>query len=132
MDEIFIDDDFNNEPKDNYRPWGMDVNQFAVLMHLSQFAFWIIPLGGIILPIVMWSMNKDESITVDKHGKNIINWLISSIIYVIISCILIMVFIGIFLLIAYGFCALIFTIIGAVKAGNGEIYEYPLTIKFLR
>jgi uncharacterized Tic20 family protein len=42
------------------------------------------------------------------------------------------VLVGILLLIALGIVAIVFPIIGAVKANNGELWEYPLTIKFLK
>ena len=31
----------------------------------------------------------------------------------------------------YGLWWLIYTIIGSVKAANGELYEYPLTIRMV-
>jgi len=113
-----------------FKPWGMDVNQYCMLMHFAQFAGFVIPLGGFILPIIMWTTNKDQSQLVDQHGKNILNWMLSFIIYIIISAILIFVLIGIPLLIALSICSLVFTIIGALKASNGEVYRYPFTITF--
>lgn len=132
--DLHLDDDFLDLDKDerNVKPWGMELKQFTVLMHLSQLASVIIPLGGIILPIVMWTTNKDQSKTVDEHGKNIVNWLISSLIYLIASFILTLVVIGIIGVIAVGICSLVFTIIGAIKASNGEVYKYPLSIQFFK
>lgn len=71
--DLHLDDDFLDLDKDerNIKPWGMELKQFTVLMHLSQLASVIIPLGGIILPIVMWTTNKDQSKTVDEHGKTL-------------------------------------------------------------
>ena len=119
------DDDL--EFKDT-KPWGMETKQYCMLMHLSQFAGLLVPLGGIVMPIVMWSTNKDDNELVDEHGKNVLNWVISSTIYIVISLILMFVLIGIFTLAAVSICSFIFTIIGAVKANNGEIYKYPLAI----
>lgn len=121
-----------NNSDNDFRPWGMEINQFCMLMHLSQFAGYFIPLAGLVLPIIMWSTNKDQSELIDAHGKNIINWIISSLIYVAISMLLMIVFIGFFTLIAFLICALIFIILGAIKASDGIIYEYPLTIKFIK
>lgn len=110
----------------------MEINQFCMLMHLSQFAGYIIPMAGLILPILMWTTNKDQNEVVNLHGKNIVNWMISSFIYIVVSIILIFVFIGIISLITVLICSFIFTILGAIKANDGEIYEYPLTIKFIK
>jgi len=116
----------------NFRPWGMDEKQYLLLMHLSQFAGYVFPLAGIILPIVMWSTNKDFSKHIDEHGKMIINFMISFFIYFIISFILVFVFIGFFLLIILGICSIVFTIIGAIRANEGRFYRYPLTIDFIK
>ncbi len=116
----------------DFRPWDMELSTYCMLMHLSQFAGIIIPFGGIALPIVMWVTNKDKSPTVDQHGKNILNWMISFYIYTSISIILILLLVGIFTLIALCFMTLIFAIIGAVKANNKEFYTYPLSISFFK
>lgn len=52
-------------------------------------------------------------------------------IYTVISIILILLLIGILLLIALGILEIIFLVIAALKANNGEAYYYPLTIRFL-
>ena len=115
-----------------FKPWGMEQNQFCMLLHLSQFASLLIPLAGIVLPIAMWASNKGQSELVDKQGKNILNWLISCLIYLVISSILSFILIGIPLLIILGICSLIFTITGVIKANDGIVYTYPLTMTFIR
>ena len=119
----------NNEP---FKPWGIELNTFCMLMHLSQYSGYIVPLAGWVLPIVMWTTNKDKSELVNQHGINILNWMISSLIYAIIGLILLIIVIGVFWLIALFIVSLIFTIIGAIKASNGEVYKYPLSITFIR
>jgi uncharacterized Tic20 family protein len=120
------------DEQEDYRPWNMEVNQFCTLLHLSQFAGFIVPFGGIILPIIMWTTNKEQSSLVDRHGKNVLNWMISSFIYVIISIILMIILIGIPVLIAVLICSFVFTVIGAVRASEGIVYEYPMSIKFFK
>lgn len=61
-----------------------------------------------------------------------LNWQISLIIYAIISGILMLVFIGILLMIVIGILNIVFCIMAAVKASKGELYNYPMTIKFLK
>ncbi|PQJ19164.1 DUF4870 domain-containing protein [Nonlabens tegetincola] len=115
----------------SYKPWGMEQNQFCLLMHLSQFAGWIVPFGGIIFPIIMWSTNKDYSQKVDLHGKEILNFMISYFLYSIVSIFLMFFIIGFITIFLVMICSFIFTIIGAIKASNGELYRYPLTIRFI-
>lgn len=125
-----LSDMLENDP--DFRPWNMELSSYCMLMHLSQFAGIIVPFGGIALPIIMWATNKDKSSLIDQHGKNILNWMISFYIYVSISAILILLVVGIFALIALGVIAVIFAIIGAIKANNKEIFNYPLTITFIK
>jgi uncharacterized Tic20 family protein len=122
-----------NENQQNAKEfWGMDELNYCMLMHLSQFAGYIIPFGGLVMPLVMWLTNNKQSETVDEHGKNIVNWIISMVIYAIISSILIVIFVGIGMLVILGILAIVFPIIGAVKANKGEIWKYPLAITFIK
>jgi uncharacterized Tic20 family protein len=60
-----------------------------------------------------------------------LNFQISVLIYAIISAILLLLLIGFILLPAVGIFWLVFTIIGSVRASNGEDYRYPLTIRMV-
>lgn len=113
-------------------PWGMELKVFLTLLHLSQLAGFVVPGAGLILPIVMWVMNKDLHDDIDQHGKIVVNWIISAIIYAIVSAILTLILIGVIGLIAVGILSIVFAIIGAVKAQKGEAWHYPLTIKFIK
>lgn len=106
--------------------WGMPPNLYCMLMHLGPV---FLP-GGFLLPIIMWVINKDQYPLVDQHGKIILNWLISAAIYALVSRVLVVVLVGYALLPMVGLLVIVFGIIGAVKANRGEIWEYPLTIKF--
>ena len=120
------------ESTEDFKPWGMEMNQFCLLMHLSQFTSYIVPAAGLVLPIVMWSTNKDKSEIIDQHGKNILNWMISSVIYIVISMILMLVLIGFVTIFAVIICSIVFSVIGAIKANDGQVYKYPLTITFIK
>ncbi len=106
--------------------------QMGLFMHLSQLLNFVLPPAGIIVPIVLWQVKKDEMPALDAHGKMITNWMISSLIYAAISFVLLFVLVGILGFIALAVMGLVFPIIGAIKANNGEFWEYPLTIKFLK
>lgn len=105
---------------------------WEVLCHVSALAGYIIPFGNIIGPLVVWLMKKAESAEVDYHGKEALNFQISVAIYAIVGLLLVLVVIGIPLLIALGIANLVFMIIAAIKASNGERYRYPCTIRFVK
>ena len=103
----------------------------------------LIPFGNIIAPLIVWLLKRNDSLGVDAHGKESLNFHISWTLYwlgglVIVTC-LCFVLVGFLLipiLIAVGFFGwitmLILTLIASVKASNGELYRYPLTIHFLK
>jgi uncharacterized Tic20 family protein len=98
-------------------------------MHISQLAGFLAPLIGFIIPLIMWIANKEVNPKVDWHGKNILNFIISFVIYATILCITI---IGIPLAVVVGIIYIVFVIIATIKANNGEDWKYPLTIEFIK
>ena len=106
--------------------------QMGMFIHLSRlgdaFAF---PLGAI-ATIVLWQTQKDKMPALDIHGKNAVNWMISSLIYMFVSLPLMFVLIGFLLVPVIWILMIVFPIIAALKANEGEYWEYPLTIKFLK
>lgn len=114
------------------RPWDMDVKQFTVLMHIAQFAGYIIPVAGYALPIIMWFQFKDKNEQINIHGKHIINWMISGIIYAGVFLFLCLFLIGFPLLWALGICFIAFPILGAIKANEGITWKYWGAFTFLR
>ena len=109
-----------------------DEKQMGLFLHLSQLAGVIFPFAGLIIPIVLWQTQKEKMPALDAHGKMITNWIISSVIYAAVSVALMIILVGFFTLLAVAVMGVVFPIIGAIKANNGELWEYPLTIKFLK
>ncbi|MGB3533393.1 MAG: DUF4870 domain-containing protein [Microcoleaceae cyanobacterium] len=106
--------------------------QWAMFLHFSVLASWVAPFAGLIVPIVIWQVKKKELPELDIHGKIVTNWIISQLIYIAISTILIFFLIGIPLLFAIFVASIIFPIIAGIKANNGKIWKYPLSIQFLK
>jgi hypothetical protein len=103
----------------------------------------MIPFGNIVAPLVVWLLKRNESLGVDAHGKESLNFHISWTLYWIISiavvvalCFVLVGLLLIPLLVVVGaggwFTMLVLTIIASVKASNGQLYRYPLTIRFLK
>lgn len=116
----------------NYKFKDMQERQWALICHLSALSGYVIPFGNLIVPIIIWSMKKEEMPMVDEHGKEVINFQISMTIWMIIAGVLIFVLIGIPLLIVLAILQVVFVIIGAVKADSGQLYKYPMTIQFIK
>jgi uncharacterized Tic20 family protein len=133
----------------------MDTNSFCMLMHLSQFASSVFPLAGIIMPIVMWQQFKKDSSVIHENGKQIMNFMLTTFLVGIVFTLGIVAVVMTFytnastdqreaafsamgivtiLLFAAGFSIayVVFIILAAIKAYNGQVGKYPLTIRFIR
>jgi uncharacterized Tic20 family protein len=107
-------------------------NSLAVVMHLLGFAGFVFPFGNIIAPLILWLVKRTESPLLDRVGKEVVNFQISYTIYAAIAGILCFVLIGFLILPVIFILWVVFMVIAAVKTGNGEDYQYPLTIRLLQ
>jgi uncharacterized Tic20 family protein len=103
-----------------------DEKNLGLIMHvLSLVGF------SLIGPLIVWLVKKDESPFINAQGRELLNFQLSFLIYAIVCIPLCFVLIGIPLLIIVGLASFILTIIGLVKATEGKIYRFPVTIKML-
>jgi len=110
-------------PPDQERMWGGAAHWSALVASLVGFAF----LG----PLIVMLTKGTQSAWVRRQAVESLNFQLSMLIYAIVSFILIFLLVGFLLLPIVGLCWLIFTIMGSVKASNGEDYRYPLTIRMV-
>jgi uncharacterized protein len=103
---------------------------WAMLLHLSQLASFIVPLAGFVAPILIWQIKQTELPGIDVHGKIVMNWIISELLYGLVGFLLLFVVVGLPLLIILGVLGIVFPIMGGIKANNGEVWKYPLSIPF--
>ncbi|MCA1036954.1 MULTISPECIES: DUF4870 domain-containing protein [Bacillaceae] len=83
-------------------------------------------------PLIIWLLKKDDSELVNYHGKEYFNFLISYGVYSIISTVLMIVLIGFITIWIVGALALVFTIVAAVKAYEGNEYRIPLVFRLIK
>jgi uncharacterized protein len=102
-----------------------DEKLWATLVHIGGIFFSFIPalIGYLIL--------KDKGPFVRAHTATALNFQITMAIAYVIGYILIFIVVGIFVLIAVWVLIIIFSIMAAVKANQGQPYTYPLAIKFV-
>lgn len=107
-----------------------ELRLWATVLHLSLLAGLVIPFGGLVVPVVIYLVKKDDLPALQPHWHVVLNWLLSALIYAAICIVLMLVLIGFFLIWVLGLLALIFPIVGALKANDGEVWSYPLAIQF--
>ncbi|MCC9599478.1 DUF4870 domain-containing protein [Stieleria sp. JC731] len=107
---------------------GIDEKTFCTLMHLSQLL--VLSMLGVVVPIGMWILGKEESDLVRRHGNRMMNWLISELIYGLVIGILCMFLVGFLLIPVIAVLGILFPIIAAIKCNNDTLWSYPLAIRF--
>lgn len=106
--------------------------QLLVITHLSQLLHYITGFGGFIVPLVIWLSTRDRVLDMNEHGKAIINFQLSMLLFIILGIPGILFFgLGILLLIAVGIAGFVIPIVNAVRASNGEPPTYFMTIRFI-
>jgi uncharacterized Tic20 family protein len=125
-------------------------NNNAFLLHLSAFLGYIFPFGAVVGPLVIWEVNKRKSEFMDKNGKEAVNFNLSYLLYTFILGLSIVPFVvrtvmddfhhfDIFGMVSVGSIIAVMAVVkfvliiyAAIKANQGEVYHYPLTIKFIK
>lgn len=108
-------------------PMKPDSKGWAAAAHL-------VPLvgPGIIAPLVIWLIKREEDPFVEWHARQALNFQITWLIALIISVILLFLIIGFILLPVVAVGGLVLTIVAGVKAANGERWPYPINIQFVK
>ena len=112
-------------PTQDERTWGM-------LAHLTAFSGFLIPLGSVIAPLIVWLIKRDQSEFVADQGKEALNFNLSVLLAGVVCGILVWIFIGILLGVALFFYWLAMTIVAAIKANEGMRYRYPFTLRLIK
>jgi uncharacterized protein len=105
---------------------------WAMLCHLSAFASFFFPFGGIIGPLICWLSRKDESAWVDENGKAAMNFNLSILLYSVLCIPLCFILIGFVIIGFLVTLKVVCIIIASVKGSKGEKFKYPLAIPFIQ
>jgi uncharacterized protein len=107
---------------------------WAMLCHLSSFLT-IFPGANVIAPLVLWMIKRDASPLVADQGKEVLNFQITMLIFyaVMVACFVTVILfpLGLTLVVLLPLWHLVLTIIGAIKAYDGQYYRYPLAIRLI-
>lgn len=103
-----------------------DDRTMAMLSHLLGIFF------GILGPLIIWLIKKDQSPFVDAHGKESLNFQITLLIAYMVSGVLAIILIGAVLALVVWIASIIFMIQGTIAANSGQDYRYPVSIRFIK
>jgi uncharacterized Tic20 family protein len=114
-------------------PSNKEELNWAMFCHLAALSGFVIPLGNVIGPLIIWLIKKDTMPLVNQHGKEALNFQITVLIAFLISAVLTIILIGFLLMVVVGIGALVLTIMAAVKVANGQAdYRYPWALRLIK
>ena len=132
---------FDDEPTPGTGPGDgggltSDERTWGVLAHAAALAGFVIPLGSILGPLLVWAIKKGESRFVAENGRQALNFQITwtllvfglGLLFVFLppdpgSALLVFFFLG-----TVGLAWLVLVILAVVRTSDGEVYEYPLAL----
>ena len=118
-----------------------DDKTWALLAHIGTLVSAYVALG-FIAPLVVMLVKGDSSPFARRHAVESLNFQISLLIYTVVAGILAFLLvlftfgIGLAVVLPVGLVlaagVLVLIVVATVKAGNGEAYDYPFTIRFIK
>ena len=108
------------------RKWGMICHIIALVGLLGN------GIGFVLGPLIVWMIKKEDHPFVDEQGKEALNFQITMMLIMLACGFLAFFLIGFFLLPFALLMAIVFPIIGAIKANDGEHYRYPFAIRLIK
>ncbi len=115
-----------------------EVRKWAALCHLSAFSGLLLPLGNIWVPLTIWLIKRDEHFYINEQGRESFNfqltmtifWALASMViwllqFLWIGHLLVWVPIVIFI------SQILLSIVGAIRAWDGEKFNYPFSFPFI-
>jgi uncharacterized Tic20 family protein len=110
-------------------PIAPEDRTMAALTHLSGLAGYLVPLGGVVVPIIIWMVKKDVPL-IAAIARQAVILNVAVFLAICMSAILWITLILIPAVILFwcvlGLAAIALPIMGAVKANDGVYYKYPV------
>lgn len=130
---------------------GMTPNTYAMVLHLSHYAGYLVPFAGFIIPIGMWLYAKDQNNFIHEQGRSSANFILSYFIYYSVYGLIAIFFYFLIIqrfifhhssepflfpwlfilfipMIPLIILDVISPIFGAIAASQGNSFRYPLTL----
>lgn len=107
---------------------------WAMILHLSLLSALVVPLAGLLAPIIIWQVKKPELPQIDPHGRTVVNWILN-------LCTALMLCAMIHLDDVAGLTVCVLTLAGmnvvvsatgGILASRGQLWAYPSWIAFLK
>ncbi|HEV2271102.1 MAG TPA: DUF4870 domain-containing protein [Steroidobacteraceae bacterium] len=109
-----------------------DERNLAMFAHLSAFAGLLFPAGGnVIAPLIVWLTQREKSAFVADQALEALNFNLTVFLAEIACGFLFIIGIGIVLGIVLGIAWLVGTILGALRASEGQRFRHRFTLRLV-
>jgi uncharacterized protein len=102
---------------------------WATIAHLSALVMFV-GVPSLVGPLIVWLAKKEDPY-VEMHAKEALNFNITFLIYAIVAGISVILLIGLLALPFVFIAWFVLVIVAGIRSSEGEMYRYPLTIRFL-
>ena len=128
--------EYTNAVEQKDRTWETACHLSALILITE------IPAANVLAPFIIWIIRKNQSPGTDRHGRAVLNFQLAMTLYFLILFVIsvlgrkwgavsiLEVPTGICLRI-WAYLNIIFILRGGYKAAKGDLFKYPLSIRFL-
>ena len=110
------------ETRPDYIPTS-DEKTMAILSHILNL------VAPIVAPLIIYLIKKDESPFIASHSRESLNFQIT----VMLACaILFITVIGLLFIWVVGIFSLICVVIATIRASEGKLYRYPMSLRLIK
>lgn len=103
-----------------------DEKLWATLTHVGGIFFSVLPA------LIVYLVLKDRGPFVRLHSATALNFQLTMLIAYVVGFITAFILIGFLVIFAAAIVIIIFSIMAAIAANNGQPYKYPLSIEFVK
>ncbi|HWU23458.1 MAG TPA: DUF4870 domain-containing protein [Nocardioides sp.] len=107
---------------------------WATLTHVGVGAATVLSAGtlGFFAALGVYLLHRDRGPFIRHNAANAMNIQLNMLMWAVISIVLMVVLVGFVLLAAVPIVGVVLHVVAAVKAGRGEWWNPPMTIRFIR
>ena len=101
----------------------------AAIAHLSGLAGYVIPFGGILVPIIIWIVKSDSPVISSIAKQAILLNVVVFFVFIVLAILFVTVILIPLIILGWivlGLAAIVLPVVGALKAHDGVYYQYPL------
>ena len=112
-----------------------DDRNVAVIVHLLPLLGFIFPGMSIVLPLLVWLFKRHKSAYIEHHARESLNFQITVALLAAVWIVLKLMLVGLLLLPLVPVIIIIVLILmirAALKAGDGEYYLYPFSLRWVK